>query len=145
MNNIKKNLPILIIIFLTLILFLGVLATEKQYPDLFEFPIAIISSNSPVFITQAAILQNETTAVVEAQIKNISDVPVTLVNVELYCGEENQSLTMLQAYDSNQEKYVAEKLGIGEHKNDQRDLGVKIENPTDCIAEVKSWSEYEEQ
>jgi|GEM_PF-6878809 len=99
----------------------------------------VVESNGPVSIPEASARGG----VVSAIIVNDSDVPITLINTELFCDENiPKELVFAQRYDKQKGRYVPVEIKIGEAKKISANAGYSITEGSTCFLELKSWSKY---
>jgi hypothetical protein len=129
-----------------LLLFVFLPFTPKKSITADTFVVATSNLDSPVTVTDAHIARLGGTFTVAGKIRNSSDVPVTLVILNLKCNEVNVNYDkeVLVGYETVEEtkQTIPIEIKVGETYDFKTSIQQLKNAYPECSVEVKSWGKY---
>jgi hypothetical protein len=136
-----KNLSSIFVVFGILALFLVIGLTPRTVPSIRVEPVAFNLSLAPIKIEEANVTGN----VLQAFLKNDSDVPVTQIVGLLDCkNAEPLEVKFAEEFSEKDNRYVAVGLPVGESRAFTTKIPFNIDDESNCTFEIKYWSKYGE-
>ena len=156
----KKKHKIQLVLFILILVIFVILATDrKPTEEIIELSIVNLKPGSNVTLSNQSIIGRDGEYFISGKLSNSSDVPITLVGIEIDCSndEESSRYRLTTATENRVIKEVNEVTGLEEEINqivpleiaigESLQIDSEIKNFTSvavpCTVEIKNWSEYE--